>query len=207
MMNDVVEIEDTSSDNEVEILDAPPPAAPVEIDDDDDVVMVGGESYRSLPHGACADAPCGPTCYCLVCDKAFAGGCTSVERHRHVRSIDLVRIALYPKDEPRAPFAGVVRWKEGGVARSAEVSIPSETSPTWRYGGGGDDEKMVRFYTTRPPLPPFVYKRRRRRCKECSGCLAKDCGECRCCKDMLKFGGEGRLRKACEARKCSSMKL
>ena len=32
--------------------------------------------------------------------------------------------------------------------------------------------------------------------------MAKDCGVCNFCKDMKKFGGPGRLKKACIQRKC-----
>lgn len=47
-------------------------------------------------------------------------------------------------------------------------------------------------------------KRRRGRCGQCDGCQRKDCGECITCKDMKKFGGAGRLKKACKQRICSN---
>ena len=47
-------------------------------------------------------------------------------------------------------------------------------------------------------------KRRRGRCGQCDGCQRKDCGECTTCKDMRKFGGEGRLKKECKQRVCTN---
>ena len=44
--------------------------------------------------------------------------------------------------------------------------------------------------------------KRKSRCGSCSGCVAKECGTCNFCKDMKKFGGPGRLKKACIQRKC-----
>ena len=38
---------------------------------------------------------------------------------------------------------------------------------------------------------------------ECQGCLREgDCGHCRFCKDMRKFGGPGRLKQKCIKRQC-----
>ena len=40
------------------------------------------------------------------------------------------------------------------------------------------------------------------RCGECSGCLQPNCKRCDFCRDMKRFGGEGKLRKACMKRVC-----
>ena len=34
-------------------------------------------------------------------------------------------------------------------------------------------------------------------CGTCDKCLAKDCGECNHCKDMVKFGGSGKSKQCC----------
>ena len=34
-----------------------------------------------------------------------------------------------------------------------------------------------------------------------------DCGECKHCKDMLKFGGSGRSKQACTRRRCPNMAI
>ena len=35
-----------------------------------------------------------------------------------------------------------------------------------------------------------------------SGCLAKDCGSCKFCLNMAKFGGPGKKKKGCIERVC-----
>ena len=42
------------------------------------------------------------------------------------------------------------------------------------------------------------------RCNNCSGCHQPDCGKCRYCLDKVKFGGEGKLKQGCTARKCQN---
>uniref|UniRef100_A0A3B5KYB0 [histone H3]-dimethyl-L-lysine(36) demethylase n=1 Tax=Xiphophorus couchianus TaxID=32473 RepID=A0A3B5KYB0_9TELE len=45
-------------------------------------------------------------------------------------------------------------------------------------------------------------RRRRVRCKRCSACCRKECGDCQYCHDMRKFGGPGRMKKSCVMRQC-----
>ncbi|XP_013862046.1 lysine-specific demethylase 2A [Austrofundulus limnaeus] len=45
-------------------------------------------------------------------------------------------------------------------------------------------------------------RRRRVRCKRCSACRRKECGDCQYCHDMRKFGGPGRMKKGCLLRQC-----
>uniref|UniRef100_A0A3B5L4D4 [histone H3]-dimethyl-L-lysine(36) demethylase n=1 Tax=Xiphophorus couchianus TaxID=32473 RepID=A0A3B5L4D4_9TELE len=68
----------------------------------------------------------------------------------------------------------------------------------------------------RPRLGPSLHKskrstkhtsisalrRRRVRCKRCSACCRKECGDCQYCHDMRKFGGPGRMKKSCVMRQC-----
>lgn len=61
---------------------------------------------------------------------------------------------------------------------------PPITSSSKKGGGGGG-------------------KKHKRRCGECTACLREDdCGQCRFCHDMRKFGGVGRLRQKCIKRQC-----
>ena len=46
---------------------------------------------------------------------------------------------------------------------------------------------------------------RKRRCNICENCMKKDCGQCTHCKDMIKFGGTGKSKQACEKRACNNM--
>jgi len=48
--------------------------------------------------------------------------------------------------------------------------------------------------------------RKRKRCKQCSGCTKADCGTCKNCRDKPKFGGVGKLKRACLMRECDFMK-
>jgi len=46
-------------------------------------------------------------------------------------------------------------------------------------------------------------KRRKSRCGKCHGCnVPDDCGKCKQCLDMKKFGGEGRMKQKCKLRRC-----
>ena len=44
--------------------------------------------------------------------------------------------------------------------------------------------------------------KRRKHCGSCVGCLAEECGACKNCLDKKKFGGPGKRRQKCIARKC-----
>ena len=48
---------------------------------------------------------------------------------------------------------------------------------------------------------------RRTKCGICEACQAPDCGKCRHCKDMVKFGGTGRSKKSCIQRKCPNLSV
>jgi len=47
-------------------------------------------------------------------------------------------------------------------------------------------------------------KARMKRCGMCDQCLKVDCGVCRHCRDMTKFGGSGKSKQACMERKCDN---
>ena len=52
-------------------------------------------------------------------------------------------------------------------------------------------------------LPVGAIKKTAGSCGECAACLkATDCGRCANCKDMIKFGGEGRKKQKCMERRC-----
>ena len=48
----------------------------------------------------------------------------------------------------------------------------------------------------------FESYKRTVRCHQCDRCLRPDCGKCRNCRDMPKFGGRGLVKQACEHRTC-----
>ena len=51
----------------------------------------------------------------------------------------------------------------------------------------------------------FTAGNKRTRCGMCDGCLTSDCGKCKHCQDKKKFGGPGKLKKACLKRECHGM--
>ena len=51
------------------------------------------------------------------------------------------------------------------------------------------------------PLRPWN-GRRKGRCKMCPGCYKPNCGVCRNCLDMVKYGGAGKYKRACLMREC-----
>ena len=48
---------------------------------------------------------------------------------------------------------------------------------------------------------------KRKRCGEYAGCTSPECGSCRFCLDMTKFGGPGKKKKPCYQWKCSKMQI
>ncbi|GMI03293.1 hypothetical protein TrVE_jg4111 [Triparma verrucosa] len=46
---------------------------------------------------------------------------------------------------------------------------------------------------------------RRVRCGQCDGCLARECGKCKACVNMVRNGGPGTLRLPCQERKCLAL--
>ena len=60
--------------------------------------------------------------------------------------------------------------------------------------------------TTNSDTGTDTKKRKRARCGNCSGCLnrdkTQDCRQCRNCLDQKRYGGPGRLKKACIKRQC-----
>ena len=61
------------------------------------------------------------------------------------------------------------------------------------------------FCMTQAESPVLSKRRRHSRCGVCAGCVKKDCGDCSHCKDKKKFGGPGKKKQACSARKCTQI--
>lgn len=50
-----------------------------------------------------------------------------------------------------------------------------------------------------------IHAARRTRCGVCDACQRPDCGQCKHCKDMVKFGGSGRSKQCCIERRCPNL--
>ncbi|XP_076281112.1 DNA (cytosine-5)-methyltransferase PliMCI [Lasioglossum baleicum] len=52
-----------------------------------------------------------------------------------------------------------------------------------------------------------MFAPKRQRCGVCEMCQLSDCGVCSACKDMIKFGGSGKSKQACNRRRCPNMAI
>uniref|UniRef100_A0A096M6W0 Lysine demethylase 2A n=1 Tax=Poecilia formosa TaxID=48698 RepID=A0A096M6W0_POEFO len=90
----------------------------------------------------------------------------------------------------------IVKWPE----RPSWYQPPTPPAPVIyrpRLGPSLHKSKRSTKHTSISAL-----RRRRVRCKRCSACCRKECGDCQYCHDMRKFGGPGRMKKSCVMRQC-----
>ena len=95
---------------------------------------------------------------------------------------------------------GNVFHKKQQRLKAAEKEIEQIMPKGKRYGNQYGSPSAA-------PRPAYVYgasssAKKLRRCGECEGCLREDCGSCEICADKPRFGGPGKLKKACPQRKC-----
>ena len=94
---------------------------------------------------------------------------------------------------------------------SEATSILSDTAPMI-----GDTTPTIEGSAPFPSLQKPVKKRkkstkdsvkplRKVRCGQCPECMSEPCGTCKFCLDSPKYGGTGKLRKACLRRRCSNV--
>ena len=72
---------------------------------------------------------------------------------------------------------------------SSPGHVPSNTSSPSSVitgSGGSNSRKRIRMS----------------RCGQCEGCNATNCEKCYKCLDMIKYGGPGTLKQACDRRQC-----
>lgn len=98
------------------------------------------------------------------------------------------KIVEYRQDQrdakPRA--VGTARRAGRGKQKTAKGSA-----------GGGENGSTKRQARSQ--------SRRHKHCGMCEACTRDDCGKCRTCLDMPKFGGPGKMRKKCLLRTCNFM--
>jgi len=62
-------------------------------------------------------------------------------------------------------------------------------------------KKLSEIFKSKP-IKVNESRKRKARCGICEGCTREDCGECKFCKDKLKFGGPQKMKQACVLKKC-----
>lgn len=86
------------------------------------------------------------------------------------------------------------------TATTTLASLPQQVFSTSIVGG------QVLVQQAPHQEGPDAKRRKRARCGSCSGCLnrdkTQDCRQCRNCLDQKRYGGPGRLKKACVKRQC-----
>merc|ERR1711909_122112 len=70
---------------------------------------------------------------------------------------------------------------------------------------GVNIEELRKLETAQKKMRSKRKQKKSLRCGECDKCRMENCGECKNCKDMKQFGGEQRIKQACEKRKCEAM--
>ena len=51
------------------------------------------------------------------------------------------------------------------------------------------------------------YRKIVRACRKCESCRRENCGACKYCQDMKKFGGRGVLKQKCSMRACADPQI
>ena len=105
-------------------------------------------------------------------------------------SVDLVS---YESDED------VVVLNDDGVVEDIEVARTKKLQKRPKKM-----QKRPEKMKKRPQKMQKRPKKRRNRCRKCGPCSRLlDCGDCKTCDKMPKFGGNGKRKQACERRRCT----
>lgn len=109
--------------------------------------------------------------------------------------------------QPQSPQDSPGRKKLKKKRSQDEEVITTETMPQQVFSTNIVGGQVVLHPTSTPSEAPDMKRRKRARCGTCSGCLnrdkTQDCRQCRNCLDQKRYGGPGRLKKACIKRQCA----
>ncbi|CAG0879254.1 unnamed protein product [Darwinula stevensoni] len=103
-------------------------------------------------------------------------------------------VEQHKDDQPDLAVTGkpIISWpRESKVKRKPILR---------KYGMNGSKSREVKKASRSD-------RRRRVRCKRCIACTRNDCGKCIFCRDMVKFGGPGRMKQSCLERQCRQPQL
>lgn len=122
-------------------------------------------------------------------------------------------VTEHANDCPEKAVTGkyILRWTEsddvdGGLAKRPRKHLPKLIPGTTiererKKPGpkpGSTRQKLEQKSTMASPRVPSGTRRRRVRCRNCEACLGSDCRACQYCKDMIKYGGPGKMKQTCE---------
>jgi len=91
--------------------------------------------------------------------------------------------------------------------RDAEAEVTRIMGPPGQQGKSNPYGKPSGSYNRGYVYGASANAKKVRRCGECEGCMREDCGKCEICLDKPRFGGPGKLKKACPDRKCEIMAM
>lgn len=89
-----------------------------------------------------------------------------------------------------------------------DVLGPRRRKAPERFARGASPSPSPEHKRKQPRMPASSNPKenqKRTRCGECAACLTSNCGRCKFCRDMPKFGGTGTLRQPCINRLCEVM--
>ncbi|XP_023336351.1 jmjC domain-containing histone demethylation protein 1 [Eurytemora carolleeae] len=119
-------------------------------------------------------------------------------------------IKEHEDDCPEAAVTGtyILRWTkkddvDTDIRKSKLIPKPKRKVKSCKNPFAKNHVKALKHMRSREDKPAEIVKKRRRRCMECEGCIATDCKSCPPCRDMVKYGGMGRMRQSCVKRHCA----
>ncbi|XP_017882042.1 DNA (cytosine-5)-methyltransferase PliMCI-like [Ceratina calcarata] len=109
--------------------------------------------------------------------------------------VTLAGVTLNKRIELRRPAAGNQKSKKVLWTKATTTKLVNNMFETFF-------SDQIATYNEKEILRP-----KRQRCGVCEICQQPDCGQCSACKDMIKFGGSGRSKQACNGRRCPNMAI
>jgi len=115
---------------------------------------------------------------------------------------------------------GSIRDIMGGEEGPVEKEQEHQKEGTWPSGSGARrlgvgfkvvgevklKELMKKRNESRKHMD-FMRARKIRACRKCESCRRENCGACKYCQDMKRFGGRGKLKQKCSLRACEDPQI
>uniref|UniRef100_A0A4W3HR48 DNA (cytosine-5)-methyltransferase 1 n=1 Tax=Callorhinchus milii TaxID=7868 RepID=A0A4W3HR48_CALMI len=131
-----------------------------------------------------------------------------VESYDEAGDVDEQPIIIIPCMRDLIKLAGVTLGKRRAARRQAirhPTKIDKDKGPTKATTTSLVYQIFDTFFSEQIDQNDKENGLKRQRCGVCEVCQQPDCGKCRACKDMVKFGGSGRSKQACLQRRCPNL--